>query len=339
MAVTLKDIAKATGLSISTVSRVASGKGYVSTDARERAEAAMAELGYEHRTQRRRFVSDSSDQVLIMIGGVRSSIAANYVELLSDELFAKGKQPIVGVTGFSAEREVEYLNMAADRHFFGVITLTLTETPSVVRLLKHYSCPIVMLGRYLPMRRVDCLHPDYYKMGFDAAEYLISRGHERIAFVGATKTSTISQDKHTGFIDCMHSHGLEVRPDFELYARRMDYGDAEDVARRIIELHERPTALISSNDISVGILDLLLAEGMRVPEDLSIFTCEDSPMVRHCQVPMTAMDVDYQQMCVDAVRTLSRRRRHPDEAFIRMYYDPTIIERESILDISAQPLK
>ena len=335
MAVTLKDIAKATGLSISTVSRVTSGKGYVSQDAREKAEAAMAELGYEHRTQRRRYVSDSSDQVLIMIGGVRSSIAANLVELLSEELFAKGKQPILGVTGFDPDREIEYLNMAADRRFFGVITLTLTETPAVVRLLKHYTCPIVMLGRYLPMRRVDCLHADYYKMGFDGAEYLISRGHKRIAFVGATKTSTISQDKHTGFVDCMHSHGLEVRPDYDLYAKRLDYGDAEGVARSLLEMRDRPTALLSSNDISVGILDRLLAQGVRIPDDLSIFSCEDSPMVAHCQVPMTAMEVDYQQMCSDAVRTLGRRRRHPEEAFVRMYYDPTIIERRSVRVLSA----
>lgn len=335
MAVTLKDIAAATGLSISTVSRVASGKGYVSTDAREKAEAAMVELGYEHRTQRRRYVADSSEQVLIMIGGVRSSIASNLVELLSEELFAKGKQPIVGVTGFDPEREVEYLNMAADRRFYGVITLTLTETPAVVRLLKHYTCPIVMLGRYLPMRRVDCLHADYYKMGFDGAEYLISHGHERIAFVGATKTSTISQDKHTGFVDCMRSHGLDVRPDYDLYAKRLDYGDAEGVARRILEMRDRPTALLSSNDISVGILDRLLAEGLRIPEELSIFSCENSPMVEHCQVPMTAMDVDYQQMCSDAVRTLGRRRRHPDEAYVRMYYDPTIIERRSVRNLSA----
>ena len=335
MAVTLKDIAQATGLSISTVSRVASGKGYVSAEAREKAETAMTALGYEHRAQRRRFVSDSSEQVLIMIGGVRSSIAANLVELLSEELFAKGKQPILGVTGFDPAHEVEYLNMAADRRFYGVITLTITETPTVVRLLKHYPCPIVMLGRYLPMRRVDCLHADYYKMGFDGAEYLIKHGHKRIAFVGATKTSTISQDKHTGFVDCMHSHGLEVRPDYDLYAKRLDYGDAKDVAQRILEMRERPTALLSSNDISVGILDRLLAEGLKVPEELSIFSCEDSPMVKHCQVPMTAMEVDYQQMCIDAVRTLGRRRRRPDEAYGRMYYDPTIIERKSVCSLIA----
>ena len=335
MAVTLKDIAAATGLSISTVSRVASGKGYVSADAREKAEAAMAQLGYEHRAQRRRYVSDSSDQVLIMIGGVRSSIASNLVELLSEELFSKGKQPVIGVTGFDPDHEIEYLNMAADRRFYGVITLTLTETPAVVRLLKHYSCPIVMLGRYLPMRRVDCLHADYYKMGFDGAEYLIRNGHERIAFVGAIRTSTISQDKHTGFVDCMHSHGLEVRPDYELQAKRLDYGDAKDVVQRILEMRDRPTALLSSNDISVGILDRLLAEGLRVPDELSIFSCEDSPLVKNCQVPMTAMEVDYAQMCTDAVRTLGRRRRHPDEAFVRMYYDPTIIERRSVRNLNA----
>ena len=195
MATTLKDIAQATGLSISTVSRVVSGTGYVSEEARQKTEQAIAELGYQHHKRNRRFPDDSSDQVLVLIGGVSNSVSSSRVELLCDKLVQRRKQPLVGLTHFLAEREYAYLNMAAERHFFGVITFTIGSSDKTARLLRHYPCPLVMLERYLPMKRIDCLHADYYKIGFDCATYLIEHGHTRIAFVGGSSTSTITQDK------------------------------------------------------------------------------------------------------------------------------------------------
>lgn len=167
MAATLKDIASITGLSISTVSRAVSGKGYVSEEAREKIEKAIKEVGYTHRKRNRRFPDDSSEQVLVIIGGVSNSVSSGCVELVCDDLDQRRKQPLVGLTHFSPDREFAYLSMAAERRFFGVITFTLSNAERTARLLQHYTCPLVMLGRYLPMKRIDCLHADYYKMGFD----------------------------------------------------------------------------------------------------------------------------------------------------------------------------
>ena len=330
MATTLKDIAQATDLSISTVSRVVSGKGYVSEEAREKTERAMAELGYQHHKRSRRYPDDASDQVLVLIGGVSNSMASHCVELICDDLDQRHKQPLVGITHFSAAREYAYLNMAADRRFYGVITFTLSNNEKTSHLLRHYPCPLVMLGRYLPMKRIDCLHADYYKMGFDAASYLLNHGHTRIAFIGGSTNSTITQDKHVGYLDCMHARGIDVPDSYFICLNRADYHSGVETVDAILAMRPRPTALITSNDASAAIVNELLQRGIRVPQNISVISCEDTPLTTSALVPITGMSVDYNQMCIDAVKTLYRRRRQPDAPFTHAYYDPVLNERNSV---------
>lgn len=333
MATTLKDIARVTGLSISTVSRVASGKGYVSDEARAAVEAAMKELGYKHHHRSRRFPDDASEQVLVLIGGVGNSVASRNVELICDTLMQRNKQALVGITHFSADREYAYLNMAADRRFYGVITFTLDSSDRTANLLRHYPCPLVMLGRYLPMKRIDCLNADYYKMGFDCAAHLIEHGHRRIAFVGGSRDSTITQDKYLGFLDCMHARGIDVPDSYFMQMKRSGYQYGLEMVDKIIALHPRPTALVTSSDASAAIVNGLLQRGVRVPQNISVISCEDTPLTTNAPVPISGMTVDYEQMCLDAVKTLCRRRRQPDAPITHAYYDPVFHERNSVSNL------
>ena len=330
MAVTLKQISDYTGLSVSTISRVVTGKGYVSDEARRTVEQAMADLGYVRQERKAHFAYNNANKVLVMVGGIKSSIASSQVESICQELVRRRKQPIVAVTNFSADLEYDYLKSALDEGFFGIIALTLLETPKTVKLLRNYSCPIIMVGRYLPQRRLDCLRTDYYKVGFDAAEYLYQRGHRLIAFVGGPITSTITQDKVTGFEDCLASHGIEIKPEYELHFSRLEFDNADEVVDCLLGLPELPTAIVSSNDASVSIADGLFARGINIPEDMSIFTCEDSYLASRYRVPLTAMAADLDLMSIDAVKALFRRHRVPDAPYTLTYYDSNLIERDSV---------
>lgn len=330
MRATLKQLAERTGLSISTVSRVVTGKGYVSRESRKMVEEAVKALDYVPQERRPVSLKDHDNLVMIMIGGIRSTLCSALLETLVQELEKKHKQPFVAVTSFSPERERAYLRFAAENHFFGVIALAIIDDPQTVEMLRHYPCPVVLVDSFLPALDLDSLCPDYYKMGFVAAEYLIARGHRRIAFIGGLEDSSITQDKKLGFEDCMRSHGLEVPEGGVLYAGIMIYENGGDVARRILKMDPLPTAIVSSNDLSVGILNELSAQGIRVPEDVSLFTCEDSELAAHCHVPLTAVSVELERMSVDSVKTLFRRQRHPNAPRCLYSYNPTLRERSSV---------
>ena len=330
MKATLKQIAQETGLSISTVSRVVTGRGYVSDETRALVEAAIQKFEYVKRERRNVSLHDNDDLVMILIGGIRSSLASENVELLIRELEKKQKRPFVAIASFSPERERSDLRFAAENHFFGVIALTIPETPETINLLRTLPCPVTLLDRYLPSLDMDSLRPDYYKMGYVGAEYLIQHGHRDIAFIGGPATSTTTQDKKTGFEDCMLHHGLEIHPEWVIHADRLLYENGRTIAQQLLRMERRPTAIVSSNDISVGILNELISQNLRIPEDMSIFTCEDSHLAAHCQVPLTSMKIDYQRMSVDAVKSLFRRHRQPNTTRMFLSYNPQLIERKSI---------
>lgn len=330
MKATLKQLAQATGLSISTVSRVVTGKGYVSIESRELVEKAIQEFDYVKQEHRAIPLKDHDNLVMIIVGGIRSSLCTQMLELLVREVERKNKQPFIAVTSFSPERERAYLQFAAENHFFGVIALTIHENPETIEMLRRFPIPVTMVDRFLPSLDLDYLRPDYYKMGFEGAEYLISHGHKRIAFIGGLADSPITQDKKIGFEDCMRSHGLDIDPQWIVYAGRLIYENGGLIADQLLHMRKRPTGIVSSNDLSVSILNELLARGVRVPEDMSIFTCEDSSMTAHCQVPLTAMQVDMERMSADTVKTLCRRQRQQNAPHTFLSYNPTLIERKSV---------
>ena len=330
MKATLKQIAEETGLSISTVSRVVTGRGYVSDETRALVDSAIKKFEYVKRERRAVSLHDNDDLVMILVGGIKSSLSAQNVELLVRELEKKQKRPFVAITSFSPEQERAYLRFAAENHFFGVIAKTIQETPETIALLRNLPCPVTMMNRYLPSLDMDSLRADYYKMGYVGAEYLIQHGHKRIGFIGGQSSSTTTQDKKMGFEDCVRHYGLDIRPEWIIHVDRLTYGNGTAIARQLLQMSERPTAIVSSNDISVGILNELISQGLRVPEDMSIFTCEDSILAAHCQVPLTSMSIDYQRMASDAVKGLFRRHRQPNSPRMFLSYNPQLIERKSI---------
>ena len=334
MSVTLKQLAEETGISISTISRVTTGKGYVAEETRRAVEEAIRNLNYVRRKSYPQVRRDNDDIVMIMVGGIRSSVAAQIVERLVQELDRKRKRAFMAITNFSPERERSYMKFAADNHFYGIISMTITETPETLAMLRNFACPIVMVERYLPSMDSDCLRSDFYRMGFLGAEYLIANGHRKIGFIGGSENSTITQDKKTGFMDCMLASGIEPREDWIIHVDRLIYENGISVANRLLALEERPTALVSSNDISVGLLNEFISRGVRVPEDISICNCEDSQMATHCQVPLTSMSVDFSLMAVDAVKMLCRRRRQPSMPRSQLIYNPQLIERRSVRNLA-----
>ena len=106
MRATLKQLAERTGLSISTVSRVVTGKGYVSGESRKMVEEAVKALDYVPQERRPVSLKDHDNLVMIMIGGIRSTLCSALLETLVQELEKKHKQPFVAVTSFSAARNL-----------------------------------------------------------------------------------------------------------------------------------------------------------------------------------------------------------------------------------------
>ena len=333
MKATLKQIADDCGLSISTVSRVVTGKGYVSSDARAQIEASIARLSYTKKERPQVVLKDASSLVMVLVGGIRSSLASKMVELLVQELELKQMRAFIAISEFNPEKELEFLRYAADNHFFGVFAMTLSETPENLAYLRTYPIPITLVNRYLPSLETDYLCADYYRMGYVGAEYLIRHGHKKIAFVGGSPTSPVTEDKLTGFQDCMRAYNLELRPVWCFHVNRMIYENGAQVVSALLALEERPTAIVSSNDISVGILNELIQHGIRVPEDISLFTCEDSNLTATCLIPITSMTLEMSRIAHDAVKLLIRRRRQPYAPRHFLIYTPRLVERSSVKSV------
>jgi LacI family transcriptional regulator len=128
-------------------------------------------------------------------------------------------------------------------------------------------------------------------------EHVVGLGHERIGHVAGPQNLSTGHRRHLGFIDAMHAAGLETPPD---RVRFGDYFTEEAGARACAELLEAApelTAIVAGNDLmAIGCYDVIAANGLRCPEDISIVGFNDMPFVDKLRPPLTTVRIPQREI-------------------------------------------
>ena len=278
---TIKDVARAAGVTYPTVSRVLSGKPYVSTETRERIMRAIEDLGYRPSAAARSMVSNRTHTIAMLVPN------------LTD--------PNFGVLVSGAEREARhdgYTVLVADFEtvthstFLGehrVDGLLIVESPVFREWLRTASVPAVSM---------DDVPMDNRNGARAAAAHLRELGHKRVAFVGGPHDSPYALERHAGLRD--------VYPEAPWLPGDWGAESGFDLAPRALETH--PTAILAANDsVALGVMHALRHRGLRVPEDLSVVGFDDGPLARHFNPPLTTVR---QPLEVQGARAAARLIAH-----------------------------
>lgn len=277
MGITMTDIAKAAGASVATVGRVIHKNGYVSQEARERIEKAIAELGY---------VPDRSARILKC---QKSGIIGSLVVQNPNSLYYRVNDSIQAAARASG---FELLTMEAQpgqhmeegiiRNFIGlhvdglVITSDLSVTAEHFIQLRQAKIPVVAVERGYPEQGVDSLLVQDREACRDAVLRIAEKGHERIAFIGALPVHNVERLRLEGYLTALKEAGLpESR---ELIRLLPDYSaeGARCAAEELFALPCPPTAIFCAADtLAAGVLQTAYNLNMRVPEDLSLVGYDD----------------------------------------------------------------
>lgn len=190
------------------------------------------------------------------------------------------------------------------------------------QLVQQGSIPIVLMDRSLPSLNCDCVTSDNYAGGYNAVNYLVNLGHERIAFLSRPilQLSTIAE-RYKGYQQALQDAGLTPlspwlvgREDQELTTRpaitaySSGVGPEIEQIARYLKSSERPTALFAMNDLmALQALKAASQIGLRVPQDLSLVGFDDMDIAAHLDVPLTTMAQDVFGLGERAARLLIER--------------------------------
>ncbi len=330
MALSLREIARASGLSTATLSRALSGKGYLSPEMRRKAEDALQNFGYKQPRPRARALSGSGDTLLVITGGLQSGTYIEIIEELSALALQANKHAVTMYTGYDSAREEACLRYAQSHGMWGVVMLSAVETEGIARMLRQVKCPVVLLGRYLPSVPRDIIIQDNYQMGAMAAKRLVQAGHTKIGYLGGHEASSITQDKLTGLMDQLGDMGLSLDPRFLSYGA-LDYKSGCAYAQRILTMPERPTAVFASNELmAIGVMNTLLRAGYRIPEDMSLICCDRTTACEICYKRLDHMYIDYRQGAQMAMKLISARHLNPTGVYRSITFDPVYEQGQTL---------
>jgi DNA-binding LacI/PurR family transcriptional regulator len=274
---TIRDVARLALVTPTTVSRVLNNSGYVKDETRLRVEKAIAELDYVPTSvgQSLRFkrtrtlglvISDISSMFWITVirGAERAASAQDYNLILAD-------------TEASEEKERRALDSLVRRQVDGVILMPATGGVEPINFVQRQGIPIVVLDHPVPGASVDVVRCDTEQASYGLVRLLIELGHRRIAMLTGPRDFATAADRADGYRRALQDAGLAVDETLIHYGR-FQPESGYDMAARLLELPDRPTAVATGNDfIALGAIKAFRDAGLSVPSDISMVTFDVAP--------------------------------------------------------------
>jgi LacI family transcriptional regulator len=338
MTVTIKDVAKHAGLSPSTVSRALNQSGYVSAEARQRIDAAIAELGYQPNWMARGLKGKPSRLIGLIIPDISNLYYTAIAHSVSDALRHLGYEMILCVNNEDPQIDLNALRVLQEKRADGIIYVHPANgsNSAFVRHLASQGMPIVELNRQREEDLLDAVLADNFRGAYQMTRYLIERGHRRIGLVVGEATLTTGKQRIAGYRRALEDHGISVEPDLiRIGTFTREHG--EQGTRELLDLPQPPTVIFAgSNRILVGTLFVLRERGLRVPQDISIVAFDDAEWLSVWNPPITAVDIAIAEMAQLAVDLLQRRISSPgyNRKPVTYLLSTSIIERESCKRLS-----
>ena len=334
MGKTLLEISKEIGVSTAPISRVLTGEDCVSPETRDRVLQAVRESGYEKRPRRRSAELRGSGTVLVIAGQLHNPIILGFIDGIRQRLAKEGMRTVISLSDYDTSAECDALKYASKNGFSGIFLLNAIESKKLVSLIPDIKTPMIFVNRFLHTVDTDVVTVDNYRCGYLATEYLIGRGHKRIAHIAGPSTSVTCRDRTQGYIDAMHEHGFTVDRSCVYYGDRRYKSGCEFGAQiAAMEPEKRFTAVFSTTGLmAAGMVDTLRSYGFRVPDDISVICNDDySRDYMPCPIDFTTFEQDPILMGTTAAELLLERITNPDGAPKRMVFPPVLIEHNSVI--------
>ncbi|WP_272914959.1 MULTISPECIES: LacI family DNA-binding transcriptional regulator [Sediminibacillus] len=334
--VTIKDVAKETGVSPSTVSRVIADNPRISPDTKQKVREAMERLGYHTNIHARNLVAKSTKA----IGAIMPSSANKALQNPFFPEVLRGIGSVIherqySLTLSSGETEQEILEevqrMVYGSYVDGLILLYSRVEDPVVAFLEERDFPYVMIGKpFARLEEITHVDNDNFMAGKQITNHLIARGHEKIAFIGGSKDLFVTRDRESGYLAALTDADLPHDEDYVIHTEFLKSGGKEAV-EQLLSLPIRPTGIVVTDDLmSLGVLSTLEESGVQVPHDISLVSFNNAYLSEITKPALTTVDINIHELGAQSARALIERtidNKIPPKRIIVPY---TIIYRGSV---------
>ncbi len=326
---TIIDVARASGVSYSTVSRVLNGYEFVRETTRSRVLEAAEKLGYVANLQARSLAGGRSHIIGLLVPGLDNGYIGEVVRGIDEECARQNYDIMLYSTHRNRGNESVYVKAITSGLTDGLLLIVPLIPASLIEALPSENFPHVLIDQNNAASNSDVVDATNWQGAYDLTKYLLELGHRHIGFISGTPELSSTTERLNGFRAALTDQGVEYEPDLFIPGNFFETGGYRATSQ-LLDLPQRPTAIFASNDLSAfGAINAARDRGLRIPDDLSIVGFDDIPLASITYPKLTTVRQPLIQMGRVAVKLLFEQIEDPGRDARRVTLSTQLIVRDS----------
>ncbi|MFA9463178.1 MAG: LacI family DNA-binding transcriptional regulator [Velocimicrobium sp.] len=326
--VTLKDVAKETGLTVSTVSRVLNNRGYISDETRKKVHETMKRLNYRPNEVARSLSKQTTNTIGVIVPHIRHPYFAELISNLENAVYHYKYKMILLNSQEKNEKEIEYLEMCTSNRVSGII---LCSGNVAVEEFRGLNVPLITIERYLEngTAAIEC---DNLQGGRLAAKHLIGLGCQHLIHLsGVHETAMPADQRAVGFREACKAGNLDYK---EIGTSALQYNTLEyhDFIERLLRENPLTDGIFASSDlIAAQLIQVCYKMGIQIPLQMKIVGFDDVNIASLTTPQITTIHQPIKEMANLSIELLIRASQSemvPNRTILPV----TLVERESTVE-------
>jgi LacI family transcriptional regulator len=276
---TIKDIGELLGLTPSAVSKALNNHPRISDKTKKAVQEAAIQLQYQPNFLSSALRKGKSNMVGLIVPRINTNYYSSVIENIEDVLNQNGYNVIMAQTNESYKKECKSIDNLLNIQVDGIIASIANETVAFdyYKKIKEKGVPLVLFDRGENDLDVDYIGIDDYKCSHLIVEHLVQQKYKRIAHITGFSHTRIFKNRIRGFRDAMQKFGLPIDDDLIIECN-LQVEDGRRIMKTLLNQENRPDAVyVASDNAALGALQVLLEEGIRVPEDIAVVGFGNEP--------------------------------------------------------------
>ncbi|MBQ3705759.1 MAG: LacI family DNA-binding transcriptional regulator [Clostridia bacterium] len=338
---TLKDVAEASGFSTATVSHVLNGTKKLSPETTEKVLEMVRKMGYQPNNLAKALRRGQTMQVGVLVEDIRGIPVpeivcgigdrlreADYKMLLYDLHLMEQLNTRYEDTRFYQKQIEDGFQALESAKVDGLIYVGMQDIPLMYRF-KPVDIPLVFA--YSHVMQDDCyVTYDNLEASVEMVQYLIGKGHRRIAVISGHPHSHPTTMRMYGYCKAMHDAGISI-PEGYIHYGNWEFSSGYEETGKLLELRPRPTAIFAMNDqMAAGSIHAILDHGLRIPEDISVVGFENHALSGFLKPPLTTAELPLAEIGREAADFTLERIKNPALRPEHKALACRLIERKSV---------
>ncbi len=312
MSVTIKDVAKLSGVGIATVSRVLNNSGITSNETREKVMAAVRELNYVPNNSARVLKMGQSKTIALLVKSITNPFFQKMIHTIEQKVSLRGYHLEMRNVNYSQSEMSMAIKEVQDRNLSGVILMG-GSFGYTNEDFERLGVPCVLLtvaaGEDVNTDLYSSIIIDDEAEGFKATEYLINLGHRRIGFLYSNSGNALTPNRlrYQGYQRALETHGIPFDKDMvsAINISESDYEFGFNMMRNLMMRHKDMTAVVAIADtMAIGAAKAVISSGLRIPEDISIIGFDGIEVAEFYNPSLDTICQPAEQMSLRAIDAL-----------------------------------